>query len=47
MKEDDMFMIYAYPFIPLEQMYVFVHLLHQSYIQYTVTRYLFYIHEYT
>ena len=40
MKQDDMFMIYVYPFIPLEQMHVFVHLLHQCYIQYTVYTYI-------
>jgi hypothetical protein len=39
MKQDDKFMIYVYPFIPWEQMYVFGHLLHQCYIQYTVARY--------
>ena len=43
MKQDDKFMIYVYPFIPWEQMYVFVHLLHQCYIQYTVTRYYTYM----
>jgi hypothetical protein len=43
MKQDDMFLIYVYPCIPLEQMHVFVHLLHQCYIQYTVTRYYTYL----
>ena len=43
MKQDDMFMIYVFTFIPLEQIYVFVHLLHQCYIQYTVTRYYTYM----
>jgi hypothetical protein len=43
MKQDDMYMIYVYPFIPLGQMDVFVHLFHQCYIQYTVTRYYTYM----
>ena len=43
MKQDDMFMIYVFPFVLLEQIYLFFRLLHQCYIQYTVTRYYTYM----